>query len=318
MKIGFKIVACKAIKISAWSVIGLLAVSLGAGGDAWAQKITPSQVYQVVENVEAELALLLDANFSDTKIPAEQVIPGMRPRHVLREARHVMRQIALLKQINALPVKAIEPIPVREITPGDVKSSVDRVLTEVRALRKPFGITAKAKPAVLRQGKKPADVLARLKVVAELVQRLDIPAIVPNDVYRIALAIKADALQIHAALQTPAPQAIPEGIRGKKPPHVYARGYDLLAKLKALTGGNKRLAVPGGVITPPQKTANLKPADVLGILNNVLAELSSIKVVTGATETSPTVPAQAGKTPNDVYIVVEETIALIAAVARAS
>lgn len=297
---------------------GLAGHPLGAAAPAQAEAITPSHVYQVVESMQAELALLLDANFSATEIPAEQSVPGRRPRHVIQEARHVFEQVQMLKRINGLPTVEAEPAPVREITPADVKASVDLALAEIRTLRAPFALDSEAEAAVLRDGMTPTDVHAALGVVATLVQRLDLPAIVPNDVYRVALAIKADTAQIHAKLGAPAPQPIPRGIEGRKPPQVYARAFDLLERLEGLAGAGASLEIPGGVVLPPRKTEKLMPSDVLGVLNTILAELSSVKVAAGAGEPTPLLPPQVGRTPNDVYIVVEETMAILDAIAAAT
>ena len=297
---------------------GLVSLLLFGTGPLRAETITPSHVYQVVETVQAELALLLEANFSATEVPAEQAIAGRRPRHVLQEANQISQQIRLLKRINGLPTAEAKAAEVREITPADVKASVDAILAEVRALRGPYGVTAEAPAVELRDGKTPTDVQAALAVTAQLVQRLDLPAIVPNDVYRLALAIKADATQIQTRLGAPEAQPILEGISGMKPPQVYARSFDLLERLKVLTESSAELAIPGGVVPPPKKSDNLKPADVLGVLKTILAELSSMKVVVGASEPTPALPPQVGKTPNDVYIAVEETLAIIEAVSTAA
>lgn len=297
---------------------GLFALCVSVPGESRAEAITPSHVYQVVENTQAEVLLLLDANFSPTDIPAEQMTRGRLPRHVIQETHHLLRQVTLLREINSQSTRPVEAIPVREIRPVHVKASVDRLLAEIKGLREPFGIESEPAPARLRDGKTPVDVHARLRVIGELIQRLDLPSIVPNDVYRVAMAVKADAELIHKALNAPVPAPIPSDIEGKKPPHVYARSFDLLANLKQLVERTPGLAIPGGVNLPRRKTENIVPADVLGMMLNILAELSSLKAVTRATEPTPTISPQVGKNPTDVYIVVEETIAILDAIRKAS
>ncbi len=265
-----------------------------------AEKITPSHVYQVVDNVVYELELLLDANFSNADVA---MIPAnnKRPRHVIQGAQEVLRKISVLKQINGLTMGPIAPLPIREITPADVKTQVDRILKEVRDLRPVFKITKTAKKASLQDGKTPSDVYARMLQASAMIDRLDIPAIVPNDVYRLALAIVSDVKQIHASVGSTAPAQVSGDFSSKKPPDVYAHGHDVLVALKGLVEQSEAFEVAGGIAVPPKKEGKLVPADVLEMLNTILAELSSLKVSSGAKQPTPVIPPQSGKTPGNVY-----------------
>jgi hypothetical protein len=120
---------------------------------AVAAKITPSHVYQVVDDVVAELVLLAGVNFSDVKIPSVPAIKGKKPRHVIQKGLEILRQVQTLKMINGLKVSDVVPAPVREITPADVKNSVTQVLLQIRELKPIFGVTQKPAPAQLKKAK---------------------------------------------------------------------------------------------------------------------------------------------------------------------
>ena len=103
-----------------------------------------------------------------------------------------------------------------------------------------------------------------------------------------------------------------------KPEDVYARSFDLLTELKRIVDTRDGLAIPGGVVLPPRKRGRIHSADMLETMLTILAELSSIKAAVGALEPSPDVPPQVGKTPNDVYLVVEDILAVLDTFAKAS
>ena len=295
----------------------LLLLCLSAG-DGRAQTVTSAHVYQVVEDAQAEVLLLLNANFSPTNLPTIEVIEGRQPRHIIQEVYRLLRQLTLLRQINGLRTPPLIPLPVRETMPRDVKERADRLLSEIRGLREPFAVALEPRPAELRDGKTSSDVLVQLRVLGALIQRLDLPTVVPNDVFRIALAIKADAEQIRVTLGAREPRTMPADQRGMESRDVYARSLDLLDKLKRIVEEDKGPSIPGGVVPPPPKSGRIRPADVLDTLLVIQAELSSLKAVIGATRPAPEFPPQVGKTPNDVYRVVEEVMALLDAIAEAT
>jgi hypothetical protein len=270
------------------------------------QKITPSHVLQVADDVVGELTLLLEANFSDPTLPAPQEVKGKRPRHVIQKARQILIKVQLLKEVNGLPVADLEPIPVREIKPADVKGWVEKVLAAVRELRGPYKITAMPDPAPLGEKKTPSDVFQRLTQVGSMVDRLDLPATVPNDVYRVSLSLVDDIRLVAQAVGfTDKIDWKGRKSAGKTPANVYQESYFLLKDMKKLIGAAPSLAIPGGIVLPPEKTGKITPGDVIDIQNTLLAELSSLKTKLGVTQPTKVFPPQVAKTPSDVYVAVK-------------
>ena len=191
-----------------------------------------------------------------------------------------------------------------------MKSLVDDSLAALRELRPVYGVTATPEPAVLMPGMTPTDVYAKLVRADAMIDALGLPAVVPNDVYRVAIAVVGDLELIccEGAAGASAGQPAPASLTSDD---VLGRAFGILETLKRLVEDHPSYAVPGGIVLPPRKQRDIVPADVLDLLNHALAELSSIKVARGfATPTRFGAPA-AGKTPRDVFEVLGVALALI-------
>lgn len=296
------------------SLFAATVLLLPSGANAQA-KITPSHVYQSAEDAVIDLKLLLDANFSDTTSPELTFdVSNKKPRHVIQKAQELLRKLNVLKRINGVAVTPLPPIPVREITPADVIGIVDKVLAEVRGLKPAYGVTAPASSASLREGLKPTDVYKLLVQADAMIQRLDIPAVVPNDVYQVGLAILDDLRQISDTLNIPLLEQGAPAASGKKPAAVYDHASVVLSRLQVLVTSDPALAIPGGIVIPKAKSGPISPGDVIEMMNTALAELSSIKNMIDAKRPTAIIPAQAGKTPSDAYTSVDNALLLVNAI----
>lgn len=286
-----------------------LLMMLAVGFATQAQTVTSSHVYQTVDEISNQLAIFHQVNGSqperDRNAPA---LTQRRPRHVYQKARETFEMVQTLRQINGLPTTPTPPAPLAAVTPADVRGLVNRILAEVKGLRAVFGVAGAPAPAALKPGKTPTDVYANLVAVDLQIDGLGIPRIVPNDVYRIALAIIGDLEKIRAARGIDDPIAVQTGASGKKPEAVFEAGLELLAALQATTSADDSLATPGGIVLPNRRPGKIRPKHVIDLLNNALAEIDAIKVTVGVR--SPTVlpPPQSGKTPSDVFDAVKTAI----------
>lgn len=273
---------------------------------------TPDDVYQTVETVNSELRLFHE--FNDIPAPTEPALAELtprRPRHVLQNARKVLLQVQLLRKINGLPEKALPPEPTREVRPADVKEMVDRLAEDISELRPIFGVRQIADPISKPSGKSPTDVYSRLSQTSTLVNALGIPEIVPNDVYRVALTIHSDLEMIRSRRGLSDTFEMRSGSIDKIPADVYVIAFQLLAELKKLTARNPEFAIPGGVVLLKNQSGEAAPEDVMNLLNNVLAEISAIKVILGIEQPTEIAPPQAGKTPSHVYDAVQSALAAV-------
>lgn len=275
------------------------ALSLTIANLAQAQKITPSHVLQKVEDLNAELGLLLKADLSKVEVK-ESKVAAKKPRHVIQKAREVLLKAQVLRRINGLPMRQLKPTPVRNVSPGDVIDLIEIVLADVRELRPLYSVPGEHATTPLPQGKSPTDVYVALAKSLALLDHLGIPKSVPNDVYRIALTVINDVNVLRQAANMTKPYETVSGAKGKSPTDVYNQSYKILASLRMMSEENKDYAVPGGVVMPLKKK-KATPADVLDVLNGVLAEISAMKVKLGANQPTELAPEQSGKTPSDAY-----------------
>lgn len=289
-----------------------LVMILGAFAAGPAQSATPSDVFQVVDQVKNELSLMHEANGStagtDKNAPALQ---PRRPRHVLQKAREILLQVQQLRKLNGLAEKPVPSFPVTEITPADVENMVKQVLLDVKDLRGKFSVKKTAAAAPKPSGKTPTDVYGHLALVGLQVQGLGIPKTVPNSVYRVGMTINSDLQLIRKALGHADAVPMQTGAKRKKPKAVFQRGMEVMAALKELSAKNAKLAVPGGIVIPNARSGRIKPGHVLDLFNNILADVSAMKVMLGVKTPTQLAPPASGKTPSDVFDTMSTALALI-------
>lgn len=276
-----------------------------------AQDATPSHVYQVVDDINAELALLLEAD--DSVARSDKTAPALtprKPRHVIQKAREVFLKVQTLRRINGLSAAELQPFPVRAIKPADVKGLVTAILADVQGLREPFAVTTAPEPAVLGEGMKPTDVYANLMEAGAMVDGLGVPKVVPNDVYRVALAIVSDLQKVRAARGMSDEVPLLTSAKGKKPNQVYDLGFQILERMAELTQ-NESFAIAGGVVLPNRRDGKITPAHVIDILNNLQAEVVAMKLAVGASEPTEVVAPPAGKTPSDVFNALQTALQMV-------
>ncbi len=276
-----------------------------------AKAATPSEVYRAVSEVIAEVRLLHDANFSSADNGLTSIRPeNRRPRHVLQMARTVLVKANLLATINGGGTSPVPPMPTREVTPSDVIEAVNEISQVVTGLKPIFGVQAAPGSTPAPGSKTPSDVYAALYQLSSMIERLGIPATVPNDVYQIAdtivFELKSIAKRYDIPLDTVAAKSA-----GKKPNDVYKRAFKLAAAMDNLIQTRPSLAPAGGIIMPFRETGMIKPEQVRYALNDILAEISAMKIALGDQEEVRPAPAPSGTTPSNVYDRLTEALRLV-------
>lgn len=284
-----------------------------AAAPAAAQSVSPSQVYQLCADINAQLEVYHIAN--DTTPAADPDRPAVTeraPRHVLQKGREVLLKAQILRMLRGLPEEAPPPMPVREVTPADVKVQVDAALAALRSLSPAFGNPPPPPPSPLVEGKTPADNVVLLNQASLALDGLGVPALMPNDVFRLALTIVSDLEQIRAARGVTQPVTDIDKPVGKKPMDIYQQSYALLVDLKELVDSSPDFAIPKGVILPNRRTAGVKPANVVDMLNYSVAEIAALKAKLGIAKPTELAPPQSGKTPSDSFVVIERARTMVA------
>ena len=279
---------------------------------AFAQSITPSHVFQVVDQVNAELALIYEADLATPPKPAAKPETAKRnPGHVIARARNALLKLQTLRYVNGLTLKSVPNSAVRKIVPADVKGIVDQLLVDVRELRGVYKVSKQTPKVALKTGKSPTDVYNNLSASLALIDGLNIPKTAPNDVYRTAMSIIKDIEMVRARAGAKTAVAKAKKSKAKKPLDAYRQGYALLKSIQALGAKSAKMAALSKIVLPTEKTAKVSPATVLELLDNVSSELLPLKAIVGATQPSTTAKPQSGKTPSDVYDITAYAQALI-------
>ena len=283
----------------------------GANGE-----IKPSDVYQVVETINAELAVLLSAanTVSAGARPARAAAPPLtprQPRHVVQKAREVLLKVQTLRAFNGLPENPVPPFPVEEAIAADSKRMVDAIYHDIAELRSKFGVTEAVAPAPLVPGKSPTDVYERLQVASDTLDLLGVPRTMPNDVYRVAVMIVKDLEIILATRGRPLPAVAGPSSPELAPAESYQKTFEVLEHLKAKAEADPALMVRGGIVLPARRGPPLTPAHTLDLENNLLAELGSIKAALAIATPTVVPPLVHGKTPSDTVDLLNRALALV-------
>lgn len=268
---------------------------------AHSAKITPSQVFQVTEDILIQLNRLHDANFTTPDLTKTRLeLPPRLPRHVIQQGLNVRSVIQVLKRVNGIEKSVIAPPTVKEVTPQDVLSVVDHILADLVDFDKTFGLAPYKKQAKLIEGKTPTDVYANLLRAEAMIIQLGIPGTIPNEVFNSAVAVSNEIELIRQAKGKTAPLDSLTPSMAKKPSDAYSLAYYALKSLQSLTK-KKEYTIPKGVIMPKKIRKNITPGDVQQMLIYCLAELSSLKVTVGITTPLVLPPPTSGQTPSTVF-----------------
>ena len=261
--------------------------------------------------LNAKLGFLHQANLTEAPGTTQgQAILGERmPRHVLQKAREVFLQAQVLRANNGFGVKDVPSFPVGEITPVEVATILDAILSGMGDLRGAYGVTTEAAFDAV-SGKAWSDVYHELNIAGASLVALGVPAADANTVLHVTTTIVGDLEQIRAYRGVSTAVSV-DAADTKRPGEVYDLSIELLAELQALTERSE-FAVPGSIKPLALQTNDVHGYDVLDVVNNVLAELTAIKAVLGMSEPTALAPPQSGSSPSFVFNQVNRAIALIA------
>jgi len=278
-----------------------LGIGITFASTSHAEEITPSKVYQVTEDILAQLNRLHDANLTKPDLSKLRLeLPARLPRHVIQQALNVRLKIQILKRVNGMEQQALTPPPVKEVTPSDVMNEANLILEELMALDQSFGLKPFKRKAKLEDGKTPTDVYANLLKAEEMIIQLGIPVTVPNDVYNSAVMVTQELEFIRIAQGKTSIVEPPSASISKSPADAYTLAYYALSGLKNLSKKDD-YKIPKGVIMPERLTKDIGPRDVQQILLYCLAELSSMKVAVFAKDKLVFPAPAAGQTPSTVF-----------------
>ncbi|GKT12887.1 MAG: hypothetical protein ISEC1_P1878 [Thiomicrorhabdus sp.] len=284
-------------KISSSSLIIIFCTAFSFFINAQANTQSPSHVYQMASQLENELLAFREAKAITEITPQPAVQKDKKPLHVYSKAIEVRNKlISLQTKHNIKSLKSL-PLPNFNATPEDVFSVVKPLTSAMKRLNKANKIKASYAPFV--KGKKPSQVYRKLWQVSYLFNGLINP-INPNLVYRNAAQAVAELEIIAQRLKVTPPARNIEPIEKIKatPYDVNVEGFKNLYRLANLQRAIK--IKPNYVpIFPIEK---ITPSEVFDTTNNILVEITRIKLALKIKSKLKTIETPTGKKPADVLV----------------
>lgn len=275
------------------------------------RNVSPSDVYRVVDDVYAELLLMQAANFSTLPPIQTRSIRNRFPRHVFQKGREVFIKVQQLRYINGLSVNEVPAIPTQQVMPKNVKVMMEHILQDIRDLRSAYAVMKEIEPAAKVSGKSPTKVYENISRVNALVSSLNIPSIVPNDVYRLITTVNNVIRDILTTQKVTVAGISISPSENKQPKDVFQETLKLISQVNGLCQLKDIFCISGGVVAPIQLSGRIRPAEVLELMNNLLADVVQIKINLGDQSANPLAPDPSGKTPSNVFDEVSRARALI-------
>ncbi len=283
---------------------GVIALAVGSTYPASAQSspdfsglaITPSDVYQHVLRVRAEIDVIRNARdaLGEVRDPGRQT--NRLPLHVFSKANELRLKIGRFQTAMGMDPIRIPPLPFVDVLPENVYRNIDGILAELRILKTALGIDDGIVEPVFVDGRTPSDVYRALWEASYAFDALTneiSPSYVLQNTQAIAAEVTliADRLDVAVTLD-PRPgsgEIVPRDVIQESFVNMY-----LLGRLQ------RRLQMPPFYV-PPIPGGAITPTNVYDTTLAILAELHRIKVVLELQERVPPPPLQAETIPADVF-----------------
>lgn len=279
---------------------------------ARAQEVMPSYVYQTAEAVDRELGLILELQ-GIRPAHYEETSEARRPRHIMQKVRESYSKLQKLQETRKLPVILVPAFSASRIVHADVKLYVDRLLVDVRKLKKAYAIRKNIVTAGYRGGKNTTDLYNKMAQISSKFDVLLGVAVLPSDVYRLAVTVRQLLEEVYRHKTTGQSLNVSlDPVSGKSPKDVFRHGYLLHGKLKKLEQ-QQDFRIDGGVGGVRPKKGRISPTDVLDLMNIILADVNAITLSVGLQHVTELVPYEGGKIPSDVYNEISKAIRIVEA-----
>lgn len=266
-----------------------------------AQKITPDDAYQRAAHLGLLVEKLLKQDLINDGLAPDPTVIASRPRHVLRLSTRTFENIQAVRSINGLAVNSPKPTLAEPVTPAFVVELLDDATKDLIELGAVYDVDLAIPLPTKETGKKPGDVLARLRAVNISLYRLGAPSVLPNDVFRVSKSIEEQINKVMAKRKPDARVKI-KNVDKAKPADALKEAMAVVQAMETLAKANPDLAIPKGFATPPQpeKGKPVTPADVLIATEFALADIYMLSVIAGNKDPLTMPPAEAGRNPADV------------------
>ncbi|MFA7240320.1 MAG: hypothetical protein WC091_09415 [Sulfuricellaceae bacterium] len=280
----------------------LLAVlcSVMAGQASAAQaEITPADVYAQAVQIEKEVELLKRHYHITAQASAAPVEAELQPRHVWQKAHLIQVKLDIFRTRHGLP--SLSPVtlqPLLRVDPRLPWAQTQRILSEIRIIKRLLGIPGEVSPVAAVPGKRPIDNFNKLNRISYDLDTLNGEAITPSYVYTEAMRFHEDLTALLRRLEIPDTAAPPPKPVNVSPKESLKAAFALMNEVQRI----QRLAGLDKVdFKAFDKAEDVAPSDVFNMVSMCLAELQVLKAKQGMTrDLTPLAEHHEGKTPSDV------------------
>jgi len=278
-------------------------------------KKTPNQVYAVTEGILRKLYRLktLRGIQGEPKNPPK--IGGLKPIHAYQKGIEAIEKAQRLKIQMGFYPSQVPVTPYRSITPSEVYELILRLDSIVTLLLQQAGDNSVKEyihetEHTLYNDKTPSDVYYNLWKISRLFDVLSGSQYTPNETYALAARIdkKIDLIVEHLGIKNFSNIKL-RPVLNKQPKDVFNLTNCLYEKLKAL---QKRANMSVSDITIPREE-NITPNTVYNSLRLINAGVNEILIKMGidAEEVIYLLGKVDGKTPSDVYTLVDKILRVV-------
>ncbi len=258
------------------ATFAVAAIAANTVGFAAEEEITPPQVYQLVEQVGADIELIRETMGGPRLAAPPWVVEYAEPRHVFYQAQ------VLFRKANRLAVQLdgnerVSPaVPEGEIRPEHVFGVIQGVKAQLDLVREEIDLPYSAELPELDADRQPRDVLREVVQAGRQLNLLLNRPIRPEDVYgRLELAAAYVAGVLTEDESMPVYGTLPPFDAGKVPSDVYRRVLECLA-LTQVIGERQGIDVLRLNVRRELRRRDIAPADVYHLATTLLAELAHL------------------------------------------
>ena len=261
------------------------------------QKITPSEVYSEVMQIQKELTLIGTFLKKSVNVDVYKINTSLKPRHAWQKTYEILVKINILRDTHNMPL--IQPSnmqPVLNIDPILTYEQTKRIQTELRIFKARMNINQKISKMKTYKGKTPLDVFNALNIVSKEMDLLNGSEFTPSYVFGETIRIYSDLSIIIEHLNVK-DTTIPTKRKFRaKPKDTFEVSMDILGRIKYI----QFLVGIESIDFYTFRKEKPTPSDVFGINEIILSELQTIKAYLKISQVTAPAKQYEDKTPSDV------------------
>ena len=158
--------------------------------------MTPSNAFQAVQDVIAEIDILREALGVDDHPPESELMDDRNPIHVYAKSLEVLEKVVSVQQRMDIPAGRVGRIPFRRVDAADIVANLEYILGELRVIKARRGIDRRIESAPLELDRTYSMIYTRLSDASFMLDALRGQSLTSDDVYRLALSVLDEMVPI--------------------------------------------------------------------------------------------------------------------------